>query len=66
MRQTKKSNYPVITAEFGTVSELAEVMERSEKTARRSLDGSRPFQIKEKKRICDYLGRGLNEVFGNV
>ncbi len=66
MRQTKKSLFPIITAEFGTVAELAEVMERSEKTARRSLDGSRPFQIREKRRICDYLGRELGEVFGNV
>ena len=66
MRQTKKSNFPVITAEFGTVAELAEVMEKSEKTARRSLNGSRPFQFKEKRRICDYLGRELGEVFGNV
>lgn len=65
MRMTKKSKFPIITAEFGNMAELAEVMERSTRTARRSLDGLRPFQIKEKRRICAYLGRELNEVFGN-
>lgn len=66
MRQTKKSLFPIITAEFANVAELAEVMEKSEKTALRSLNGSRPFQLREKRKICDYLGRELSEVFGNV
>jgi len=63
MRQTKKSNYPVITAEFTNLAELAEVMQTSTKTAQRTLNGERSFKITEKRRICEYLGRELSEVF---
>lgn len=66
MRIKSKSHYPVITAEFTNLAELADVMEVSTKTAQRALSGVRPFRIKEKRRICDYLGRELKEVFADV
>lgn len=65
MKITTMSNYPIITAEFSNLSELAAVMETSTKTAQRALKGSRPFRITEKRRICEYLGRELEEVFAN-
>lgn len=64
MRQRKISKYPVITAEFKSIAELAEVMEVSTKTAQRVLNGYRPFYFKEKRRICEYLGRDIAGVFG--
>lgn len=66
MRQTKVSKFPIITAEFKNMDELAAVMETSTRTARRALSGSRPFRLQEKKRICNYLARDLSEVFANV
>lgn len=65
MKLRKKSNYPVLTAEFKSVAELAGVMDVSEKTAQRVLNGYRPFYHKEKLSICNYLGRPVSEVFGN-
>lgn len=66
MKQRQLSRFPIITAEFSTLEELADVMEVSTKTAQRALKGIRPFRIKEKRRICAYLDRELSEVFGNV
>lgn len=65
MKLRKKSNYPVLTAEFKSVAELAGVMDVSTKTAQRVLNGYRPFYHKEKLLICEYLGRSISEVFGN-
>ena len=66
MKQRQISKFPIITNEFSTLYELADVMEVSTKTAQRALQGLRPFRIKEKRRICEYLGRDLSEVFGNT
>lgn len=66
MKINTMSNYPIITAEFKNLAELAAVMETSTKTAQRALQGVRPFRITEKRRICAYLDRELTEVFGNV
>ena len=64
MKQRKLSNYPVITAEFENLEELAEVMECCKKTAARVLNGSRPFTHKEKVRVSNYLEKTIAEVFG--
>lgn len=66
MRLKTMSKFPVITAEFATLDELAGVMETSTKTAQRAINGQRPFRITEKRRICAYLDRELKEVFPNV
>ena len=66
MRIKSISHYPIITAELTNLAELADVMEVSTKTAQRALSGARPFRIKEKRRICEYLGRELKEVFADV
>lgn len=66
MRIKTISKFPVITAEFSTLAELAGVMETSTKTAQRALSGKRPFRITEKRRVCAYLDRDLKEVFPNV
>lgn len=66
MRIKSISHYPIITSEFTNLAELADVMEVSTKTAQRALSGARPFRIKEKRRICEYLGRELKEVFADV
>ena len=64
MKKRRMSNYPVITAEFANLAELADVMETSTKTAQRVLNGARPFYHKEKVRIATYLGKSIEEVFG--
>ena len=66
MRQTKVSKFPIITAEFKNMDELAAVMETSTRTARARVKRFATLQNSGKKRICNYLERELSEVFANV
>ena len=56
MRVTSKTKFPILAEQFRNMNELANLMRCSERTARRSVSGNRPFKEYELRDIENYLG----------
>lgn len=54
--------YPIVRREFGTIKELAEVINRSESYCKKRLNGQLFFTHNDKKLIADYLHVAIEEV----
>lgn len=60
--KSRMTYYPLIRAEFESISELGEVINRSRSYCKQRLNGSLPFTHKDKVLIARYLGVDVSEV----
>ncbi len=66
MRASKNILYPVLFREFENRAELADVLEKSERTVTRMLSGRRDFTKRDRAKVCAYLGMDEAEIFGGA